>query len=571
MGTDRSRLRHRTRLLFGVLAVSLPIMILVVVVLTGAAAQRLDSAVRTQSATGATTAGDRIERWVAERQADVSDVALNAAPVLDQSRALRGVLEAGAEAREDTFDVLFVARPDGAVLSATDESLHFDAGGEDWFEQAANGRPTLSPPYRDDGKLRWIVAAPITEDGDVAAVMVGDLRAEALAGMVDDPGRGPFRETTLVGPDKLLIYSTAFGSASSEEALLAGGALDRRIDTVATNAALAGRTGAGRFLDDGGNGVFGGFAPVDGLGWAVTTTQDVAAALAPVRDQVRLGVAATALGALVLAGAAAVLARRESRRLRLRADDTAQASVAVRSNAEELRTGAWALATSTTAHNADLAGTSATLERLAAAASAIADDTARIASQTAETGHNLGRAQADVQLSSDRALALAERVNGIADVAKLVTEVADQANLLALNAAIEAARAGDEGRGFTVIAEEIRRLAERSKGAAADIARIVEGTQADSNSTVAALEKGAAQLRQSLALLVEVTEAAEKARSTTAQQRSAAEEVVESVGQATQASRQASITAQEFAAAAAGLAGLATDLERTAAATRERL
>jgi methyl-accepting chemotaxis protein len=137
---------------------------------------------------------------------------------------------------------------------------------------------------------------------------------------------------------------------------------------------------------------------------------------------------------------------------------------------------------------------------------------------------------------------------------------------LALNAAIEAARAGEEGRGFSVVAEEVRRLAERSKASAADIASVIEGIQAETDATVSAMEKGAKQMRSGLVLLAAVTDGTESVRLTTQQQRSATSQVVDTMGQLTEASNQVSDTAAQIASASAALATLAKHLEGTAAA-----
>ncbi len=99
---------------------------------------------------------------------------------------------------------------------------------------------------------------------------------------------------------------------------------------------------------------------------------------------------------------------------------------------------------------------------------------------------------------AQRILGLAEQAQAIGEIIAAVTDVADQTNLLSLNAAIEASRAGEHGRGFSVVASEIKALAEQSKRATAQVRQILGEIQKSTNGAVLATEEGAKSVNQAL-------------------------------------------------------------------------
>lgn len=95
---------------------------------------------------------------------------------------------------------------------------------------------------------------------------------------------------------------------------------------------------------------------------------------------------------------------------------------------------------------------------------------------------------------------LGEKSKKIGEITQLITEISKRTNLLALNAAIEAARAGEHGRGFSIVANEVRKLAEQSNDAAAKIQGLIEEMQNRTTEAIHVMEKGTISLDQGLVL-----------------------------------------------------------------------
>ena len=228
----------------------------------------------------------------------------------------------------------------------------------------------------------------------------------------------------------------------------------------------------------------------------------------------------------------------------------------------------------------ELIATSRQIAESAQRVAVVADDTDKSARAGDETVEKANGAIAGIRRQTDlivsHMLDLGKKSQQIGSVLDIVSELAEQTNILAINATIEAAGAGDAGKRFTVVADEIRKLSDRVAGSTKEIRGLIDDVRAAVNTTVMATESGskavdggarhfeevASSFRQITDMVSTTTEAAKEIELSTKQQTTAVEQVNVATANVAQTTKETEASSGQILQTASELTGLARDLAK---------
>jgi methyl-accepting chemotaxis protein len=251
-----------------------------------------------------------------------------------------------------------------------------------------------------------------------------------------------------------------------------------------------------------------------------------------------------------------------------------ETSEQIATGAEEVAAQAGTVATA----SEEMAATSSEIAQSchhAAEGSKIANDRAQAGAAVVErTVLAMGRIAQRVQSTAQTVSGLGARGDQIGEIVGTIEDIADQTNLLALNAAIEAARAGEQGRGFAVVADEVRALAERTTRATREIGEMIKSIQNETRQAVGAMEEGVREvengtretaksgeaLQEILNQIGDVTMQVNQIATAAEQQTATTGEITSNLLQITEVVQETSKGAHVSATAASSLAHLAQEL-----------
>lgn len=501
---------------------------------------------------------------------------------------------------------LFLMTPDGYVFYSATREADYQTNMVDGKYASSNlgaltrevlktkqfGFADFAPYEPSNGTPAAFVAEAITHQGEVEMIIALQLPLEAINSIMQQrDGMGETGETYLIGPDKLMRSDSFLDSqAHSVAASFAGTVEKNGVDTEAGREVVAGKTDAKIVDDYNGNPVLSAYTPVDifGTKWGMLADIGEAEVMAPIKSLIVSVIIAGMVLAAIIACIAWLVASSIAKplikgvgfaksvsegdleakveidqqdeigqlagdlsnmaeQLRTIVLQVKQSADNVASGSEQLSSSAQEMSQGATEQAASAEEISSSMEEMAANINQNADNAAqteKIALKTADDAEDGGKAVKDT----------VKAMKDIAEKISIIEEIARQTNLLALNAAIEAARAGEHGKGFAVVASEVRKLAERSQSAAAEIGDLSSSSVQVAEQAGVLLDTIAPDVKKTADLVQEITAASNE-------QRTGADQVNSAIQQLDQVIQQNASVAEEMASSSEELSAQAQALQ----------
>ncbi len=391
------------------------------------------------------------------------------------------------------YSDLFLIHPQGQVFYSVSHDAayntnlingpHADSGLGKVFRKVSESRTfgfvDFEPYLPTGGEPAAFIAQPMLFQNNVELVIALRLPIDFINKvMLERAGMGKTGETYLIGSDKLMRSDSYRNSERYSVKAAFANPEKSKIDTIASRAALSEKTGCNLIVNYDGNQVLSAYTPVKiyDTRWALIAEIEQSEAIGDLKKLTWLMIAITGTMLIIITVLSLQLAGYIVRPIRQVIQGLIKSAEKISSASAQAQSSGKSLSEASSEQAASVEETTSSLEELSSMTQQNAD-------HARQADHLMSEGKQAVQIANQTMIKLTGAMNEISEdsretsaIVKTIDEIAFQTNLLALNAAIEAARSGEAGAGFAVVAGEVRSLAMRSADAAKTTAELIEKT-----------------------------------------------------------------------------------------------